>query len=187
MSGMKKWGGYFLTWMCLTAMMLCMICDYAMSRTLTWSLIVLLALAAGWLVLITACKARSNVVKKSLIALSVITIPFLVGLSAVLDVPLILSMGSGIAGLSIAAVWGIYAAFAKYQKRIFLAIALSLLIVVPLACGITHITAHFMERVPLDLASDLFHIIVTLALSVTCLTIDLVSVHCANPKERKRE
>lgn len=96
-------------------------------------------------------------------------------------------MGSSIAGLSIAAAWGIYGVFVKYQKRIFLAFALSLLIVIPLACGITHITAYFVESISIDFVSDLFHIITTLVLSGTCLMIDLVRLHRDNIRKGQTE
>ena len=122
-----------------------------------------------------------------MIVISVITIPFLAGLSAILELPLILSMGSSIAGLSIVAAWGIYGVFVKYQKRIFLAFALSLLIVIPLACGITHITAYFVESISTDFVSDLFHIITTLVLSGTCLIVDLVRLRHANSRKGQME
>ena len=171
----KKWGLYILSSMCLIAIMVCVICDYVLTKNLTWSLIVLLSLIAGW------------VIRKSLIVISIITLPFLAGLSVILKLPLILSMGSSIAGLSIAAAWGIYGAFVKCQKRIFLAFALSLLIVIPLACGITHITAYFIESVSMDFVSDLFHIITTLVLSGTCFTIDLVRLHRDNIRKGQTE
>ena len=170
----KKWGLSILTLLCLTAVMVCAICDYAITKTLTWSLIVLLSLMAGWLISAPFFLAERKAIKKSLAVISIITIPFLAGLSAVLELPLILSMGSSIAGLSIAAAWGIYGVFVKYQKRIFLAFALSLLIAIPVAWGITHIAAYFTASIPVDSASDLFHILTALAASGTCWTIDLV-------------
>ena len=78
----KKWGLYVLSLMCLIAIMVCVICDYAMAKTLTWSLIVVLSLIAGWLVFVPFFRAKSKVIRKSL------------------KLPLILSMGSSIAGLS---------------------------------------------------------------------------------------
>ena len=190
----KKWGLYILSSMCLIAIMVCVICDYVLTKNLTWSLIVLLSLIAGWLVFVPFFRARSKVIRKTLIVISIITLPFLAGLSAILKLPLILSMGSSIAGLSIAAAWGIYGVFVKCQKRIFLAFALSLLafalsllIVIPLACGITHITAYFIESVSMDFVSDLFHIITTLVLSGTCLMIDLVRQHRDNIRKGQTE
>lgn len=132
-------------------------------------------------------RAKNKVIKKTLIVISIIALPFLAGLSAILKLPLILSMGSSIAVLSIAAVWGIYGVFVKYQKRVFLAFALSLLIVIPLACGITHIAAYFVESISMDFVSDLFHIIITLVLSGTCLMIDLVRQHRNNIRKGQAE
>ena len=183
----KKWGLYILTAMCFIAIMVCVICDYAMAKSLTWSLIVVLSLLAGWLVFVPFFSAGSKGIKQSLIVISIITLPFLAGLSAVLKSPLILSMGSSIAVLSIAAAWGIYGVFAKCQKRIFLALALSLLIAIPLACGITHIAAYFIESISVDFVSDLFHIITTLAFSGICLTIDFVRLHRENMRKGQTE
>lgn len=183
----KKWGLYILTAMCFIAIMVCVICDYAMTKNLTWSLIVVLSLLAGWLVFVPFFSAGSKGIKEALIVISIITLPFLAGFSAVLKLSLILSMGSSIAGLSIAAAWGIYGVFVKCQKRIFLALVLSLLIVIPLACGITHITAHFVESISIDFVSDLFHIITTLALSGICLTIDFVRLHRENMRKGQTE
>lgn len=67
----KKWGLYILTSMCLIAIMVCVICDYAITQTLTWSLIVLLSLIAGWLVFLPFFRARSKVIRKSLIVISI--------------------------------------------------------------------------------------------------------------------
>ena len=183
----KKWGLYILTAMCFIAIMVCVICDYAMTKNLTWSLIVVLSLLAGWLVFVPFFSAGSKGMKEALLVISIITLPFLAGFSAVLKLSLILSMGSSIAGLSIAAAWGIYGVFVKCQKRIFLALVLSLLIVIPLACGITHITAHFVESISIDFVSDLFHIITTLALSGICLTIDFVRLHRENMRKGQTE
>ena len=63
----KKWGLYILTAMCLIAIMVCVICDYAITQTLTWSLIVLLSLIAGWLVFLPFFFLLIKVIKKSLI------------------------------------------------------------------------------------------------------------------------
>ena len=120
----KKWGLYILTAMCFIAIMVCVICDYAMTKNLTWSLIVVLSLLAGWLVFVPFFSAGSKGMKEALLVISIITLPFLAGFNAVLKLPLILSAGSSIAVLSIAAAWGIYGVFVKCQKRIFLALAL---------------------------------------------------------------
>ena len=57
----------------------------------------------------------------------------------------------------------------------------------PLACGITHITAHFVESISIDFVSDLFHIITTLALSGICLTVDFVRLHRENMRKGQTE
>ena len=68
----KKWGLYILSSMCLIAILVCIICDYALTKNLTWSLIVLLSLIAGWLVFVPFFRARSKVIRKSLTVISII-------------------------------------------------------------------------------------------------------------------
>lgn len=181
----RKCGFYVFSLLCFIAMIVCVICDYAIARTLTWSKIVLLSLSAGWFVSVPFFKARNHIIRKSLIVVSIIIFPFLAGLRAVLKVPLILSMGGSIAASSLAAVWGIYGVFVKYKKRLFLAFALSLLIEIPFACGITHITTYFLEGFSVEFSSDLFHITTTLVLSGTCLIIDSLKLHHSR-KERTK-
>ena len=81
---LKKWGLYILTSLCLIAIMVCVICDYVITNTLTWSLIVLLSLITGWLGFVPFFRAKNKVIKKTLIVISIIALPFLAGLSAIL-------------------------------------------------------------------------------------------------------
>ena len=63
---LKKWGLYILTSLCLIAIMVCVICDYVITNTLTWSLIVLLSLITGWLVFVPFFRAKNKVIKKNI-------------------------------------------------------------------------------------------------------------------------
>ena len=62
---LKKWGLYILTSLCLIAIMVCVICDYVITNTLTWSLIVLLSLITGWLGFVPFFRAKNKVIKKT--------------------------------------------------------------------------------------------------------------------------
>lgn len=177
MTAIKKWGLCGTTLSCLVAIVVCVICDYCLSGRLSWSMVTALSVILGWIVIFPIFKAENKVVKKCLISVSILIIPYLLCLSAILQIPVIGAMGSLIAVLSIMASWAIYAFFVKYPKRIFRAIALSLLVVIPLACGITHVSSYFLETVHIDPISDLFHVITTLVLSAICFTIDFAKEH----------
>lgn len=183
---LKKWGLCVFTFTCLIAMTVCIVCDYVQNKNLTWSLITVLSVIAGWIILLPIFKAESRVIRKSMIAMSLVVIPFLAGLSAILRLSIIWSMGSCIAALSIMAAWGIYGTFVKCQKRVFLALAISILIVIPLTCGIVHISAYFVETLYVDLASDLFHIITTLMLSAVFLFLDFIGLRCHVNSEKEQ-
>lgn len=156
----------------LVAILVCLVCDYLIKGKLSWSLIVILSLMASWLLLIPLLKAKDKVIQKLLINVSVIAIPFLAGLSIVLKLPLIFKLGLCITIVSIAAIWSIYGIFIKYHRRIFIAIGLIFIISIPLALGITHITAYFIEEVHTDFGSDIFHTAVSLILAGICFVVD---------------
>lgn len=185
MNKIKKWVFYAFTSGCLTAIIVCVICDYFQPTTgeISWSALVVLSLVTSWIMSLPLFKGRNKTVKNMLIVTSIVIVSFLAGISIILKLPIILKMGSCIAVLSVAAVWGIYAVFFKYKKRVFLALAFSLIVTVPLACGITHICAYFIEDIQKDLASDFFHVIITLALSGFCLIVDYIKVHSDNYRE----
>lgn len=180
MKVIKKWGLYGTTFSCLVAIGICVICNYCLGGHLSWSMVTALSIIFGWLVLFPIFKAENKVVKKCLLAISIFIVPYLWGLSIMLRSSTIGVMGSQIAILSIMAAWLVYAVFVKCQKRVFRAIALSLLVVIPLACGITHISSYYIETVHIDPISDLFHVITTLVLSAVCLTIDFAKAYPNN-------
>lgn len=72
---MKKTNQYLLAGASIAfsvALLVCFICDYFTSYNLSWSLIVLLSLAASWLIVFVLLAAKRNLVLKLLIAVSVI-------------------------------------------------------------------------------------------------------------------
>lgn len=101
----KKWEFYSATLACLAAIVVCVICDSCLTGHLLWSMVTALSVIFGWLVLFPAFKAKNKVVKKYLIAISIIIIPYLSGLSIILRSSIIGTMGNLIAILSIVAVW----------------------------------------------------------------------------------
>lgn len=172
MNNIKKNALSLVSIVFLAAILVCLLCDYLINGELSWSLIVILSLVASWLLLIPLLKAKDKVIQKILINVSVIAIPFLAGLSIILELPLIFKLGLCIYVVSIAAIWSMYGIFIKCHSRIFIAIGLIFIISIPLALGITHITAYFAEEVHTDVGSDVFHAVVSLILAGICFVVD---------------
>ena len=154
----------------LIPLFICLICNYFINRHLTWSLIVALSLVESltWAVL----SATKKVVKKVLLVISVSIIPYLAFLSMILRLPIVFSLGSCIATLSMTAVWSIYGLFAKCHKRIFVVIGCSFLISIPLSLGITYLSTYFANTAYIDFSSDIFHVIISLILAGISFLID---------------
>ena len=91
----------------LLACMVCLICDYAISRKLSWSLIVAVSLLAAWILLFPLFRAKEHRIRKGLLTLSVISFPYLAVLSILLHVPLLRTMGMCIGALAVLGLWGI--------------------------------------------------------------------------------
>lgn len=169
----------------LVALITCFICDYFTSHSLSWSLIVLLSLAASWLIAFVLLTEKEKVVQKLLIAVSVITVPFLWLLSLVLHDPKIFSLGACIAFLSIIAVWSVYALAIRYRGRMILIIGLAFLISIPFTLGITHFVTYFSGSVYTDIVSDIFHAAISLILAGVSFTIDYIVRHHDNCQQGK--
>lgn len=151
----------------LLAMMICLICDYFITKELSWSLIVVLSLITSWLVL-SLLLVKEAAVRKSLIMLSIVVIPYLALLSMLLKLPLVFSLGACIATVSCAGLWSIYTVFWKFRKSKLRALGISFLIAIPITWGITHIVAYFINDITTTLASDMFHALNTLLLAMVC-------------------
>lgn len=94
---------------CLIAIVVCIICDLALSGSLTWSLYPLYSILFAWLVAAPAMYGKHRPVRGSLIALSVFILPFLLALHALVDTNgLLLSLGIGVTLLALCFLWLIY-------------------------------------------------------------------------------
>lgn len=155
----------------LTAGVVCALCNYAISGGFSWSLTVILSLSGAQIIASALLISKKNRVKNALTAFSVIVIPFLAGLSLILGIREILYLGGIISVFSIGALWGIYFVFKKCAGRIYLALAIPLIIAVPLTFAITH-TVCFFTGTHAGFGSDMFHSAGTLALSAVFMVMD---------------
>ena len=134
----------------LTAVLVCLVCDYFTAGSLSWSLIAIAAMAAGWFVLLPVLTAKEKVIFKTLLAAS--TVP----------------LGSCISLVCIAAVWGIYNIFRKNRACLWRALGFALLVILPVPVIITYLAAHFLPQAQIDLTSALFNSGITVILLLAC-------------------
>lgn len=101
----------------LLAALVCWICDMALNRALTWSLIVCASLALAWAVLLPLLTLRRTPVPWALAALSAAILPYLYILGDLLEDPRVFRLGLPIAPAAALYLWGVYAVCRRHRRR----------------------------------------------------------------------
>lgn len=115
----------------LAGIIICCICDIAISGGLTWSLISGSSIAFAWVVSFPCIRLRKNRIAASLISLSIFVIPYLYLLSCLLKTKEVFSIGAVMSAISIVFLWLIFAVFRCIGKKTSTAVGLSFLLGIP--------------------------------------------------------
>lgn len=99
------------------ASLVCWICDMALNRALTWSLIVCVSLTLAWAVLLPLLTLRRRPVLWALAALSAAILPYLYILGDLLEDPRVFRLGLPIAPAAALYLWGVYAVCRRHRRR----------------------------------------------------------------------
>lgn len=161
----------------LIAMLTCIICDFCLTSSLTWSLLVTATLLFSWVMLLPAFKAKGRVIRKLLAAVSIFIIPYLAVLSRLLKLPIVFTLGGSISALSIIGIWCIYVVFHLMPDRKLRAAGLSFLLCIPLSIGINRIIPIFTRQHNPSLSENLVNTFSLLILAAICLGADYVAAH----------
>ncbi len=100
----------------LTGIMVCLICDIAISGGLTWSQIPVSSIVFAWVISFPIIIMGKKGIIGSLISISVFTIPYLFLLSSFVKVKQVFSLGAVLALISIVYLWIIYIIFSRIGK-----------------------------------------------------------------------
>lgn len=149
----------------LIGIVVCAICDIAISGAFTWSLFPISSIVFAWLVFFPVIKFGEKGVFGALVALSVAIIPFLYVLDNLVgDNALILPIGIRMAIISIVFLWGVFALFKGLKARKLLAAAISVLLAVPVSLFINYSLSRLIGEPLMDIWDVLtFAIIVIIA------------------------
>lgn len=116
----------------LTAIMVCLICNIAISGNLTWSLIPVSSIVFAWVVCFPSIILGKRGIAVSLISLSVFIAPYLFLLSNLIKVKNVFSIGVMMAAASILFLWIIAAVFSRIGKtRKLAALGITFLLAIP--------------------------------------------------------
>lgn len=131
--GERRWRlAALLTGGLLTGVLTCLICDTALSGGLSWSRIAAASAGYGWAVLFPLVVLKEGGMAGCLLALSAFTVPYLYGLSRLLDTKAVFSVGTVMTVLALLFLWAVYAVFKRRGRN-----AVSLGLACLLAAGLT--------------------------------------------------
>lgn len=136
----------------LLGIIVCSICDVAISGTFTWSLYPISASLFAWLVFVPLIKCGGKGLRCSLISFSILMIPFLYVISRIMENSgLLLPIGIRISLLSIAYLWCAYLIFRKLRTHELRAAALCLLLAVPVCLAINITLSKYISEPMFDI------------------------------------
>lgn len=161
----------------LVAVFVCLICDYFTSQGLSWSLIVTVSIIAAWFALLPALTAKTKMILKTLIVLSVIPVPLLASLSIIFKQSTIFVLGGCITLISIPGLWIIYGVFCRCKSHLYRAFGFALLVLIPVSLAITYITSCYFPQNQFDFTSNIFNSGITFVLSLVCFGLDYLFLH----------
>ncbi len=155
----------------LLGIVICSICDLAISGTFTWSLYPISASIFAWLLFIPLVKSGSKGIFASLISLSIFIIPFLSVISKLTGISLLMPIGITVSIVSIVYIWLVYLIFKKMKTRKTIAAACSLLLAIPLCLAINFTLSQYISE-PLFDVWDALSFGIILLVSVVLFVID---------------
>jgi len=116
----------------LIGIMVCLICDFAISGNLTWSLIPVISIIFAWAVAFPGIKLGKRGIIVSLLSLSVFIIPYLFFLSRLINAEEVFSIGAAMSVAAIPFLWIIAAVFSRIGKTgKLIALGVTFLLAIP--------------------------------------------------------
>jgi len=151
----------------LTGIIVCAICDLAISGNFTWSLFPISSIIFAWPVLFPVMKFGKKGICGAMIAFSILIVPFLYVLNCLIETSgLILPIGIRMAVISVVFLWVVFALFKILKSRKLFASAISLLIAIPVCLLINFNLSQFISEPLIDDWDILTFFIVIIAASV---------------------
>ncbi len=160
----------------LLGIIVCSICDIAISGTFSWSLYPITAIIFVWLVLVPFVKYGGKGMLGSLVIFSISIIPFLYVMSIIVGNHLIMPIGIRMSLYVIAYLWCVYLIFRKLKRRKIIAAAICLLLTIPL-CIITNISLAKTLSISTFDIWDLLSFAIIAMISIALFIIDYYRIH----------
>ena len=156
----------------LIGIVVCLICDLAISGSFTWSLIPVSSIAFAWAVAFPSIILGKKGIIVSLVSLSIFIIPYLFLLSRFIKTEKVFSVGAVMAATTIVFLWIIAAVFKRIGKaRKLAALGISFLLAVPFVFVVNIILSKMIAEPIVD-AWDMLSVFVLLILAFASFLVD---------------
>lgn len=160
----------------LLCMIVCTICNIAISGTISWSLYPISSIIFVWLVFFPLVKYGKKGILGSLIVLSVLIIPFLYVISSIVGNHLIMRIGIRMSVYSTVYLWFVYFVFRKMKQQKIIATAISLLLAIPL-CTVINISLARILSISLFDVWDIVSFAIIFVIAVVLFIVDHSKKH----------
>lgn len=159
---------------CLLAVSICFICDIAISKGhLSWSLIVALSVALGWLLVAPFLALAKKRIRGFLLVLTVAVPLYFVPMSALLHAPHVFWAGISISAVALLCLWAIYAICVRLRAKPWRASGFSLLCLIPAVCCFNFLGDYFSASSRSFPLQQLLNGVILAGLAALCFCIDV--------------
>lgn len=145
--------------------LVCCICDIAISGTLTWSLIVLSSILVTWIASFPVILLGKKGVLVAMIAISILVIPFMYILSILIKVNEIFSIGTIMSIISLIFLWIVYVLYYRLKERKLLATGITFLFAIPFTILINSTLSKMIGEPAIDIW-DILSVFILLIVAV---------------------
>lgn len=120
----------------LIGILVCAICDIAISGTFTWSLIPISSIIFAWVISFPITILGKRGIIGSLLSLSLFIFLYLYILGELVGVREVFSIGSAMSAISIVYLWLIFAVFYRLRTRKWMALGITFLMAIPFTLAV---------------------------------------------------
>lgn len=157
----------------VVGILVCCLCDFAVTGKLTWSLITLSSILITWAASFPAILLGRKGIIVSMISISILIIPFLYVLSIILKVAGIFRIGVVMSVISLIFLWLTFLLYQRLRERKLLATGITFLFAIPVTFLINFALAQLIDEPIFDIW-DLLTVFILLILAVVFIRIDVV-------------
>lgn len=151
--------------------LVCCICDIAISGKLTWSLIVLSSILITWIASLPVILLGKKGVRVAMAAISVLIIPFMYILSVLVKAHEVFRIGMIMSIISMVFLWIVYILYYRLKERKLLATGITFLSAIPFTLLINFVLSKMIGEPVIDIW-DILSVFILLIVAVAFISGD---------------